>query len=180
MSIIKVDTITDTSGNNSPHIKGSIIQVHTELTTAVLSNVTLQGQSGELTASSGNTWHTCASFTPRFSNSKLLFQTSTISVHETGNTGAGHFALITDGTTVFARASSLVSYTSWANNNNSTFIAFNHPFDSWGTSAKALQIKFGVQYSSDAAGQHVNTTSSDAYVHSTSKSIGITIMEIGG
>ena len=185
-SILKVDNIQKANGSvptaNDLGINttGNVLQVHTELTTAVLSNVTLQGQSGELTASSGTLWHTCASFTPKFSNSKLLFQTSTISAHESSNTGAGHFALVTDGTTVFARASSLVSYTSWQGNLNASFIAFNHSFDSWGTSAKALQIKFGVQYSSNATNQHVNTPSSDAYVHSTTKSIGITIMEIGG
>ena len=159
---------------------GAIIQVHTELTTAVLSNVTLAGQSSELTASSGTLWHTCASFTPKFSNSKLLFQTSVITAHESSNVASGHFAIVTDGSTLFARAASLVSYTSWNSGNNAAFIAFNHSFDSWGTSAKQLQIKFGCQHaSSTAASQYVNTVSSDGYVHSTSKSIGITIMEIG-
>jgi len=157
---------------------GSVIQTNTELTIATLSNVTLLGQSSALTASSGNLWHTCASFTPKFSNSKLLFQTSTISAHENSNTGAGHFALVTDGSSVFARASSLVSYTNWVGGLNSSFIAFNHSFDSWGTSAKQLQIRFGVQYSSNATNQHVNTPSSDAYCDSTTKSIGITITEI--
>lgn len=180
MSTIKVDAITDTSGNNSPHIKGSIIQVHTELTTATLSNVTMAGQNTELTASSGTLWHTCNSFTPRFSNSKLLFQTSTISAHESGNTADGQFALVTDGTTLFARTGSFVSYQAWDGNLNASFIAFNHSFDSWGTSAKQLQIRFGNQSTGAKANHYVNIPSADNYSHATTRSIGITIMEIGG
>ena len=125
---------------------GSVIQTHTELTTAPLSNVSMPSQNTELTAGSGMLWHTCGSFTPKFSNSKLLFKTSTISAHESANTGESHFALITDGSTVFARASSVVSYQPWDGNLNTSFISFNHVFDSWGTSAKQLQIRFGNQY----------------------------------
>jgi hypothetical protein len=179
-AITNVKVADNASISGSKLGTGAVLQVHTELTTAVLSNVTLAGQSSELTASSGTLWHTCASFTPKFSNSKLLFQTSVITAHETGNIASGHFAIVTDGSTLFARVASLVSYTSWGNSNNGAFIAFNHSFNSWGTSAKQLQIKFGCQHASGtAAQQYVNTVSSDGYVHSTSKSIGITIMEIG-
>jgi len=159
---------------------GAVIQVHTELTIATLSNVTLAGQATALTASSGTLWHTCASFTPKFSNSKLLFQTSTISAHESSNAGDGHFALVTDDSTLFARTGSFVSYQVWDGNLNSSFISFNHAFNSWGTSAKQLKIKFGVQHSSAKANQYVNLASADNYAHASTRSIGITIMEIGG
>jgi len=185
-SILKVDNIqkangsTPTTSDLGLNTTGTILQVHTELTTAVLSNVTLAGQNTELTAGSGTLWHTCAAFTPKFSNSKLLFQTSTISAHESVNTGDGHFALVTDDTTLFARTGSFVSYQAWDGNLNASFIAFNHSFDSWGTSAKQLKIKFGGQQTGARANQYVNIPSSENYSHATTRVIGITIMEIGG
>jgi len=185
-SILKVDNIqkangsTPTANDLGINTTGTILQVHTELTTATLSNVTLAGQATALTASSGTLWHTCGSFTPKFANSKLLFQTSTISVHESANTTDGHFALVTDSTTLFARTGSFVSYTSWQGNLNASFIAFNHSFNSWGTSAKQLQIKFGAQAPVAKPNQHVNKPSADDYSDATTRSIGITIMEIGG
>ena len=185
-SILKVDNIQKANGS-TPTAKdlginttGTILQVHTETTTAVLSNVTLAGQATELTASSGTLWHTCASFTPKFSNSKLLFQTSTISAHESVNTGDGHFALVTDDSTLFARTGSFASFQVWDGNLNSSFISFNHAFNSWGTSAKQLKIKFGVQQAAARASQHVNIPSADNFSHATTRAIGITIMEIGG
>jgi len=185
-SILKVDNIqkangsTPTANDLGINTTGTILQVHTELTTATLSNVTLAGQNTALTASSGTLWHTCGSFTPKFANSKLLFQTSTISAHESANTCDGHFALVTDGTTLFARTGSFVSYQGQVGNLNSSFISFNHSFDSWGASAKQLQIKFGVQSTANRASQHVNIPSVENYSDATTRSIGITIMEIGG
>ena len=167
-------------GTSNVVATGSIIQVHTEITTASLSNVTLAGQNTQILATSGSLWHTCASFTPKFPNSKILFQTSTISAHESVNTGDGHFALVTDDTTLFARTGSFVSYQVWDGNLNASFIAFNHSFDSWGTSAKQLKIKFGGQQTGARANQYVNIPSSENYSHATTRVIGITIMEIGG
>ena len=118
------------------------------------------------------------SFTPKFPNSKILFQTSTISAHESGNTGDGQFALVTDGADVFAATGSFVSFGSFQGNKNASFIAFNHAFKSWGTTAKELQIRFGGQYSGNIANQHVNIPSTDNYSHVSFRKIGITIMEI--
>ena len=165
-------------GTSNVVATGSIIQVHTEITTASLSNVTLAGQNTQILATSGSLWHTCASFTPKFPNSKILFQTSTISAHESGNTGDGQFALVTDGADVFAATGSFVSFGSFQGNKNASFIAFNHAFKSWGTTAKELQIRFGGQYSGNIANQHVNIPSTDNYSHVSFRKIGITIMEI--
>ena len=100
-------------------------------------------------------------------------------MHETGNVASGHFALVTDGATLFAKTATMVSYTSWNNNNNAGFIAFNHSFNSWGTEPKSLVIKFGAAHNASTAGtQYVNKNSSDGYTHATSKEIGITIIEI--
>ena len=179
VSVLLKDGIPSGIAVNSPSLPaGSVVQVHTEFTTATLGG-TIAGQSGVITAASGTTWHTCGAFTPKFSNSLILFQTSTISMHETGNIASGHFALVTDGATLFAKTATMVSALSWASNNNAGFIAFNHSFNSWGTEPKSLVIKFGAaQNGSTAAQQYVNKNSSDGYTHATSKEIGITIIEI--
>ena len=179
VSVVLKDGIPSGIAVNSPSLPaGSVVQVHTELSTGTLGG-TIAGQSAALTAASGTTWHTCGAFTPKFSNSLILFQTSTISMHETGNVASGHFALVTDGATLFAKTATMVSYTSWNNNNNAGFIAFNHSFNSWGTEPKSLVIKFGAAHNASTAGtQYVNKNSSDGYTHATSKEIGITIIEI--
>ena len=127
------------------HVPGHIIQVATYTTNASLSG-TIAGKAGDLAATDGTTWHT-VSFAPKTSSSKLLFQTSNISMHETANVGDGFWGLITDGTTLYAATSGTIDYVSWNNAYNGAVISFNHVFNSWGTSTKNLDIRFGYQKS---------------------------------
>ena len=157
---------------------GTVIQVATYTTNASLSG-TIDGQVGDLSATAGTTWHT-VSFAPKTSSSKLLFQMSNVSCHETANNGDGFWATITDGTTLYAATSGTIDYQSWHNAYNAATISFNHTFNSWGTETKNLDIRFGAQRSIESGSCHINFPGSYANNYNTpaNRNIGISIMEI--
>ena len=157
---------------------GTVIQVATYTTNAQLSG-TIDGTAGDLSATHGTTWHT-VSFTPKTSSSKLLFQMSNVSCHETANGADGFWATITDGTTLYAATSGTIDYVSWGNSYNGATISFNHTFNSWGTSTKNLDIRFGAQRSIDSGNCHINYPGSYGNNYNTpaNRNIGISIMEI--
>ena len=157
---------------------GTVIQVATYTTNASLSG-TIDGQVGDLSATAGTTWHT-VSFAPKTSSSKLLFQMSNVSCQETANGADGFWATITDGTTLYAATSGTIDYVSWNNSYNAATISFNHTFNSWGTSTKNLDIRFGAQRSIDSGNCHINYPGSYGNNYNTpaNRNIGISIMEI--
>ena len=157
---------------------GTVIQVATYTTNAQLSG-TIDGTAGDLSATHGTTWHT-VSFTPKTSSSKLLFQMSNVSCQETANGADGFWATITDGTTLYAATSGTIDYVSWGNSYNGATISFNHTFNSWGTSTKNLDIRFGAQRSIDSGNCHINYPGSYGNNYNTpaNRNIGISIMEI--
>ena len=162
----------------SLRMPGSIVQVATYSTTASLSG-TIAGKVGDLAATDGTTWHT-VSFAPKTSSSKLLFQTSNISMHETANVGDGFWGLITDGTTLYAATSGTIDYQSWNNAYNGAVISFNHVFNSWGTATKNLDIRFGYQKSGTGGSAFINIPGAYTNNYNTpaNRNIGISIMEI--
>ena len=157
---------------------GMVIQVATYTTNASLSG-TIDGKAGDLNGSDGTTWHT-VSFTPKTSSSKLLFQMSNVSCHETANNADGFWALISDGTTLYAATTGTIDYQSWNNAYNAATISFNHTFNSWGTTAKNLDIRFGAQRAIDSGNCHINFPGAYANNFSTpaNRNIGISITEI--
>ena len=157
---------------------GTVIQVATYTTNAQLTG-TIAGKAGDLAATDGTTWHT-VSFTPKTSSSKLLFQTSNISMHETSNIADGFWGLITDGTTLYAATSGTIDYVSWQGNLNGAVISFNHVFNSWGTATKNLDIRFGYQRSGSGSNAAINYPGSYGNNYNTpaNRNIGISIMEI--
>ena len=157
---------------------GTVIQVATYTTNAQLSG-TIDGTAGDLSATHGTTWHT-VSFAPKTSSSKLLFQMSNVSCHETANNADGFWATVTDGTTLYAATSGTIDYVSWGNSYNGATISFNHTFNSWGTATKNLHIRFGAQRSVDSGACHINFPGSYANNYNTpaNRNIGISITEI--
>ena len=166
---------TDSGSFRAP---GTVIQVATYTTNASLTG-TIAGKAGDLAATDGTTWHT-VSFAPKTSSSKLLFQTSNISMHETSNVADGFWGLITDGTTLYAATSGTIDYVSWQGNLNGAVISFNHTFNSWGTATKNLDIRFGYQRSGSGGSAHINYPGSYGNNYNTpaNRNIGISIMEI--
>ena len=166
---------TDSGSFRAP---GTVIQVATYTTNASLTG-TIAGKAGDLAATDGTTWHT-VSFAPKTSSSKLLFQTSNISMHETSNIADGFWGLITDGTTLYAATSGTIDYVSWQGNLNGAVISFNHTFNSWGTATKNLDIRFGYQSSGSGGSAHINYPGSYGNNYNTpaNRNIGISIMEI--
>ena len=157
---------------------GTVIQVATYTTNAQLTG-TIAGKVGDLAATDGTTWHT-VSFAPKTSSSKLLFQTSNISMQESANVADGFWGIITDGTTLYAATSCTIDYISWKDNFNGGIISFNHTFNSWGTATKNLDIRFGYQKSGTGGSAHINVPGAYANNYNTpaNRNIGISIMEI--
>ena len=162
----------------SLRMPGSIVQVAHYSTTASLSG-TIAGKAGDLAATDGTTWHTVA-FAPKTSSSKLLFQTSNISMQETANVSDGFWGLVTDGTTLYASTSGTIDYVSWKDSFNAAVISFNHVFNSWGTATKNLQIRFGYQKSGTGGSAYINVPGHYGNNYNTvaNRTIGISITEI--
>jgi hypothetical protein len=116
------------------------------------------------------------SFTPRFSNSKILVQTSTIEIHEQSNVlDVPWIALWRDTNFICANSGSAL-FSSFAGNLNMAHHSFNHVVDSWGTSGATLQIRAGMGVST---GQlfYVNGNTTYNYPGNQSR-ISCTVMEI--
>ena len=101
-------------------------------------------------------------------------------MHETANVGDGFWGLITDGTTLYAATSGTIDYVSWNNAYNGAVISFNHVFNSWGTSTKNLDIRFGYQKSGTGGSAFINIPGAYTNNYNTpaNRNIGISIMEI--
>ena len=79
MSTIKVDTITDTSGNSIPYMKGTVLQtvVHQETGTTSFTSGTAPADLLLIASNAADsTSHLSLSITPKSANSKILLSTS--------------------------------------------------------------------------------------------------------
>ena len=81
-------------------------------------------------------------FTPKLSTSKLLLTSSTLMFGERSNVGDTMIAFATyGGDTIIGSWCNYAGYDAWAGYRDMTFGTFNHLFDSWGTSQKAISIR---------------------------------------
>jgi hypothetical protein len=115
------------------------------------------------------------SFTPKFANSKLLVQTSTVMATEESNDGdSGYMVAFYDTTRCIVCYGSPL-YTQFEGGKNFSFFSFNHTIDSWGTSTKNLNVRAGMW----AAGYIVNRSTSGT-MPDYPQTVGLSIMEISG
>jgi len=164
MSSLKVDAITDTSGNKSPHIKGNVMQVVSTVKTDAFSSV-----STSFTDVTGLS----VAITPSSSSNKIL-----VSVHFiAGATGANspRFNLVRDSTNIAqpsgSTPSSLHLNTGGSNDGRMGSIVF---LDSPSTTS---EITYKLQGLTDGNSFVVNRRGDDANKTSIST---ITVMEIAG
>ena len=147
--------------NESSMPAGSIIQVVNHVTTSRMS----QNTSGatDISATSGREY-TTFNFTPKFANSKLLLTSSTFMFGEGNNISDGYVAFATyGGNTIIGSVCNYSGYDHWSGAHDTAFVSFNHLFDSWGTSQKAISIR--VQSNGGTPTMRVNyPTGSNTYV----------------
>ena len=119
---------------------GSVIQVAQHKTTA---RSVLSASGSSTISSSSGAQYTSFSFTPKFTTSKLLLLSSTFLVGEVSNSSDALYAAAFHDTTLIGSVLNYSSFPHWANNLDTTFVSFNHLFDSWGTTAQNISIRVG-------------------------------------
>ena len=118
---------------------GTAIQIVNHSTTT-RTNPTITG-ADPITATSGAEF-TSFNFTPKLANSKLLLTSSTLMFGERSNVGDTMIAFATHGgDTIIGSWCNYAGYDAWDGYRDMTFGTFNHLFDSWGTSQKAISIR---------------------------------------
>ena len=118
---------------------GTAIQIVNHSTTT-RTNPTITGVD-PITATSG-AQYTSFNFTPKLANSKLLLTSSTLMFGERSNVGDTMIAFATHGgDTIIGSWCNYAGYDAWDGYRDMTFGTFNHLFDSWGTSQKAISIR---------------------------------------
>ena len=148
--------------NESSLPAGSVIQVVNHLTTNRFNQSV--GGATDITATSGAEY-TSFNFTPKLANSKLLLTSSTFIFGERNNISDGHVVFATHGgDTIIGSVCNYAGYDHWTGALDTTFVSFNHLFNSWGTSQKAISIR--VQFNGGSPTLAVNyPTGSNTYAN---------------
>ena len=125
-------------------------------------NQTLTTGATDITATSGAEY-TTFNFTPKLASSKLLLTSSTFIFGERNNISDGHVVFATyGGDTIIGSVCNYAGYDHWTGALDTTFVSFNHLFNSWGTSQKAISIR--VQFNGSTPITAVNyPTGSNTY-----------------
>ena len=162
---------------------GSIIQV-SETTTHNETRGTVSGASGFADVGEGFLFVNLKSFCPRFNSSKILLQSSNISVNEYSNVDDNFFMTAyvkTSGSdVVHARALSNMGYESFNSSLNAGVLSFNHVFSAsvFNGMSSETEIRIGMLYNSSHGYVNINR---DAYAQSYSNEqnlVSFTLTEI--
>ena len=119
---------------------GSVVQVVTHKTSSRVS-AAVTGANAPVAGSGAS--YTTFNFTPKYSDSTLILSSSTIGVAANANVGDTIYTFVTDGTSILASQINYLSYHHWRDSLDSTFVSYNHPIPSWGTSQRTLDMRFG-------------------------------------
>jgi hypothetical protein len=185
--ILKVDTIqknngeTPTTSDLGINISGNIVQVVNHKTTTRLT-ADAPGTS-TITATSG-VLYTSFNFTPKFANSKLLLTSTVFNIGERSNSGDAIYASANyDNSVLIGSVLNYTGFGHWTGNLDTSFVSFNHMFNSWGVSQKSINIRaggtsnpiaFAINYP-NAIGDYVNQ-----YNSPNQHEVCFTLMEIAG
>ena len=120
---------------------GSVVQVVGVTTTTTLAG-TLGAGSATPTSGQG-TQLASFNFTPKFSTSKLLLQSSAVIVGEYNNVQNDFYMAAYYGSTLVALQRNSGAHFHFAGSLNAGWLSFNHIFNSWGTSTQTISIRIG-------------------------------------
>ena len=115
------------------------------------------------------------SFTPKSASSKIIIFTSQVSMSETSNAGDWGWILVGYDSTIIGYNTSSCRYSSFASGLNAGNVALNVSCDSWGTSAKTIKVRAGMNGSNGKVNENGNYDAS-----ASQRELGLTIMEIAG
>ena len=153
---------------------GSVVQVVTHKTSARVS-ASVTGANAPVAGTGAS--YTTFNFTPKYADSTLILSSSTIGVAQNANVGDTIYTFVTDGTSILASQINYISYQHWGNALDATFVSYNHPIPSWGTSQKTLDMRFGSK-DSETISVNKGTTSTYDTVTSTLHEVCFSVMEI--
>jgi hypothetical protein len=149
-----------------------IVQVVSSQTTNSITGTF--GGSTNPTSTSGTLYHSF-NFTPRFSNSKLLLQSTNLLMGEYSNVAdefcMGAFYDTTRVALVVATAPAMAT-----SSLNFGFYSFNNLFNSWGTTEKTINIRIGG--SAGGGSMYANTNYQYNVFGSDNRIVSFTLMEI--
>ena len=128
-----------TLGSGVTFPTGHIIQVKNHKTTT-RGSASVTGASPAYNTGASYTTFT---FTPHKSTSKLLLTSTSVNVNQISNVGDNVWLCAAYDTTLIGSVLSYMSFVHWDGNLDATFVSFNHQFNSWGTTEKTIDIRFG-------------------------------------
>ena len=164
---------TVTLGSNATFPSNHIVQVVTDSKSHSGSGVSVTGSSNDITKTDGYELFDTA-FTPKYSNSKIIIQTSNVMIAEEANVGDWGWLSAWYDTTNVAFVFGSPSYNSFANAYNFTILSFNHAFNSWGTTEKNIHIRGGMNGASKILHQSLSYYPTSP----STQTVGLTIMEV--
>ena len=153
---------------------GHVVQVVTDSKSHSGAGISVSGSGSTITNTSGYQIFQTG-FTPKYSNSKIIIQTSNIQIEEQSNIGDWGWVGAWYDNTLVAFVYGSPHYSHFSGNLNFTIHALNHSFSSWGTTNKNINIRGGM----NGAGYIFHQNAAN-YVPSSpsTQTVGLTIMEV--
>jgi len=152
---------------------GSVLQVVSSQTINSFSGTF--GGSTNPTSTSGILYHSF-NFTPKFSNSKLLLQSTNLIIGEFSNVADEFFMAAFYDTTRVAMVVPSTPAMSSSGSLNFGFYSFNNLFNSWGTTEKTINVRIGG--SGSGGSMYANTNYQYNNFGSDNRVMSFTLMEI--
>jgi hypothetical protein len=165
-------TFSGTIGSNATFPANHIVQVVTDSKSHSGNGISFTGSGQDITESEGYQIFNTA-FTPKYSNSKIIIQTSNVLVAEQSNLGDFGWLGAWYDTTNVAFVFGSPHYSHFSGNLNLAILSLNHVFNSWGTTSKNINIRGGM----NSAGVILNQSGYSPTSPST-QTVGLTIMEV--
>ena len=161
---------------------GSVIQVYSKVSTNEYSG-TVSGGGGFADPGEGYLFETL-SFCPKFNDSKILLQSSNVTIYETSNTDDSFFmtAFVVDSgsSVVHANVQGGLGYEIFDDNFNGQVLSFNNIFDAsaFGGTKRDIHIRLGPLAASSHGAVKINRDSYAASYANNRNTVTFTIMEI--
>jgi len=153
---------------------GHVVQVVTDSKSHSGAGISVSGSGSSIGNASGYQIFQTG-FTPKYSNSKIIIQTSNIHIEEQSNIGDWGWVGAWYDNTLVAFVYGSPSHVHFSGALNFTIHALNHSFSSWGTTNKNINIRGGM----NGAGYIFHQNAAN-YVPSSpsTQTVGLTIMEV--
>ena len=148
---------------------GSVVKI----ATSTFDGVTTGGTGGAPSTITNGTQIFSVSFTPTYSTSTILVQTSTIVVSEESNVGDIGWLALWDGSTFIAANSGNALYNHYVSNLNVTHLSLNNSYSAGSTATRTISVRAGF----NAGTAYINGNSTSNYTGSSAR-IQMTVWEI--